>query len=224
VKKSKRSKVFTELFQVIFFIQVFCAWLLLPVVGLAQDEVMLPVNQGQIIEGSTYQNPALSMTIRLPGKWHLIGKATHPGLQSDSNPPQSKCSGPFCAGLAIDVAMETDSKPGTHPQDAIFLGAYKLSGEYLDRHKFPLKSFAQSMVARNLGNNWVRDGELVYFKLGGKPAYRLDIHSSRDSHATGFAYVSETGGYVFFLLGIAISSPENLKAAIEDLTFMKNQN
>lgn len=196
----------------------FLLWLSLPILTHSQDKTMLPEDRGQIVRGNTYENPALSMTITLPIKWHFIGKATHPGLQPSPKPPQSNCSGPFCAGLAIDVAMETDSEPGTHAQYAIFLGAYKLSGEYLDRHKYPLKSFAQSMIARNLGNNWVRDGELAHLKLGGKPAYRLDIHSSISSSTRGFGYVSETNGYVYFLLAVARSNPEALQSAVQTMS------
>jgi hypothetical protein len=55
--------------------------------------------------------------------------------------------------------------------------------------------------------------------LGGRPAYRLLVHDSHTITAKGFLYVADSNGQVFMLLGVAMSDPEKLQSAMENLKF-----
>ena len=125
------------------------------------------------------------------------------------------CQGPLCGDAEIDVALQTDA-PFVH---AIFLNAYKLSPEFQNRDRHPLKRFAEIMGLNSLGEHWVPDGELTAIQLGGRPAYRLLLHHRETARGKGFLYVADSNGRVFMLLGTALSEPEKLQSAIEHLTF-----
>jgi len=60
--------------------------------------------------------------------------------------------------------------------------------------------------------------------LGGRPAYRLLVHNSHTITAKGFIYVADSNGPVFMLLGIAMSDPERLQTAMENLKFLDSTN
>ena len=169
--------------------------------------------RGEILNGNKYVNQALSMTIALPGEWHFIGKAT-PDPSGDKS-KSSSCSGALCGGLRVNVSL--GSRPEEHPTYTIFLGAYKLSAEYRDRQKYPLRRFAESMTLKSLGNKWIPEGELTCIKLSGLPAYRLYVRNRANPTAKGLLYVSESNGHVFLLVGTALSNPDILGWAIEKM-------
>lgn len=174
-------------------------------------------DQGSILNGHTYRNSALGMTISLPTTGQIIGKATESDRNSSKNSSRpSDCRGPLCGHPAIDVAIE--SLPLETPAYAILLGAYKLPPEYQDRTKHPLKNFAEVMALRSLGNLWIADTALKPMRLAGKPAVRLVVHNRKRPTARGYLYVSEVNGYVFLLVGTSASSdPKSLQHAIETM-------
>ena len=181
----------------------------------------LPANKGSIEEGHVYQNPALQMKISLPGLWHIFERTKYSSPESkqkekeDEERSRATCQGPLCGHAPIDVALETDV-PFVH---AIFLTAHQLSPEYQNRQRFPLKRFAEIMSLGSLGEKWLADGELTAIQLDGKPAYRLIIHSKQRATAKGFIYVADSNGLVFMLLGTAMSEPDRLQAALENMSF-----
>jgi hypothetical protein len=169
--------------------------------------------QGRITGGS-YENRDLSMVVPLPNApWHFIGKATHPGL--DSPRTASKCPGPFCGGLAINVSLA--SEPQDHPIFTIFLGAYKPEPQYLDVQKYPLKDYATVMVVRSLGTAWDAEGQLTLVRLGGKPAYKLILRNRKVPSANAFAYVCKSKGYIFIVVGTALHDAEALQFCLETM-------
>jgi hypothetical protein len=100
---------------------------------------------------------------------------------------------------------------------AIFLTAYHISPEYQNRQRHPLKRFAEVMSLGSLGEGWVPEGDLTAIQLDGRPTYRLTIHHKRTTSA------EDSNGRVFMLLGTAISEPEKLQSAIENMKFTSAQ-
>jgi hypothetical protein len=141
---------------------------------------------GEITNKNTYVNPALSLTVALPGNWHLLGKATEPRPKVQG----TGCRGPLCGDPEINVSLESKSDSG--PTQAIFLGGYKLAPEYLNRTRYPLKKFAEAMTSGSLGANWIPLGDLTSVVLGGRPAYRLIARNRNVFAQQAFAYVSES--------------------------------
>jgi hypothetical protein len=192
-------------------------------VALAQSPELkeMPVNKGNIQGGNTYYNPALSMTISLPGSWHFFDRtmySTPESLQKDkewADRIRSGCSGPLCGHAEIDVALQSPSTPPL--VHAIYLTAYKLSPEYQNRERHPLKRFAEIMSLDSLGDAWVPDGELTAIQLDGRPAYRLILHDKKVPTAKGLVYVADSNGRVFMLVGAAVSKSEELRSAIENM-------
>ena len=133
---------------------------------------------------------------------------------------RATCRGALCEPVEIDVALQTPSGPPT--LWAIFLTAHKLSAEYQNRERHPLKGFAEIMSLNSLGDNWVSEGNLTEIRLGGRPAYRLLIHNKRATTAKGFIYVADSNGQVFLLLGTALKRPEELQSALEKTSFVKD--
>jgi hypothetical protein len=200
-------------------VRLFCSMLLSVSLTLwATDNSQAGLDNKGSIAGKTYNNPALGMTIVLPGSWHLIGTATRPGTESQSKHPtqDTGCRGPLCGSPEIDVALEARS--GSEPVYAIFLGGYKLSAEYQNRQRYPLKMFAESMAPGSMsGTGWAPAGDLTPIQLAGRPAYRLIASNVNTPAKKGFAYVSESNGYVFMLVGTAFSNPQDLQSAIENM-------
>jgi hypothetical protein len=56
---------------------------------------------GSIVRGNTYENPALGMTIAIPGALSL-----QPG-EGHKPAPHSDCRGPLCGNPEIDVTIAT---------------------------------------------------------------------------------------------------------------------
>jgi hypothetical protein len=199
-------------------------WLLTP--GLhADDKPTAADKKGKFISENVYTNPALGMTITLPGTWQFFEKEAQETLGIGEKAPERKpnqdCRGPFCAGTDLDVAILSKELRGS-----IFLIAYKLSPEYLDRQRYPLKRFAEAMAKNSLGGtDWIMDGDLTLTELDTKPAYRLLVHKPLPlpvGQGRGFGYVGESNGYVFLLVGsvpdLHPDYPKDLQAALESMT------
>jgi len=75
------------------------------------------------------------------------------------------------------------------------------------------------MSLGRLGDNWIPEGNLTAIRLGGRPAYRLIVYVKTATSRRPFSYVAESNGYAFLLLGNAISEPEKLQSAIEQMIF-----
>ncbi len=179
--------------------------------------------RGQLVGKNVYTNPALSMSISLPGEWQFFDKDAQQraGVAKEEPPQDPACRGPFCR-MEIDVAL-ISLQPGQAPRGAIFLTAFKLPSEYLDRHRYPLKKFAEAMTTNSLGGTeWIISGELTAIELDGKPAYRLLVHKPvPGGQGQGFGYVAESSGYAFLLIGtvpdILPDYPKQLQEALEHL-------
>ena len=102
---------------------------------------------------------------------------------------------------------------------SVYLTAYKLSAEYQNRERHPLRKFPEIMSVGSMGRHWVSEGELTAIQLVGKPAYRLIVHNKETPTAKGFLYVADSNGRVLMLLAVAMSDPEQLQMAVEHLKF-----
>jgi hypothetical protein len=187
------------------------------------DPKQMPENKGSITRGNTYHNPALNMTLTLPGEWHFFDRTMYSLAESKQKEKEmldrarATCKGALCGPVEIDVALQSPSAPP--PVYAIFLTAHKLSDEYQNREHHPLKEFAEIMSLGSLGDNWVAEGNLTAIQFGGRPAYRLIVHHKRNTTAKGFLYVADSNGQVFLLLGTALKGPEELQLALEKISF-----
>jgi hypothetical protein len=184
----------------------------------AKEESVELSRRGSLVGDNAYRNPALGMTILLPGVWHFSNsfRKTTAEPSEKRAPSRAGCGGPLCGSPEIAVAL---GSVGTTSIHAVFLDGYKLSPEYQNRGRHPLRWFAEVMASRSLGSHWVPDGKLSLLRLGGKPAYRLDVHNRTKTSAKGFLYVADSNGYVFLLVATAVSDPETLRTAIEKMTF-----
>ena len=187
------------------------------------DTKDLPDNKGSVSQENTYTNPALRLTLVLPGAWHFFDRTMYATVRQKQEEEEAEkralanCQGPLCGHGEIDVALQS---PMTQPPKmAVYLTAYKLSAEYQNRDRHPLRKFAEIMSVGSMGQHWVSEGELTAIQLGGKPAYRLIVHSKETPTAKGFLYVADSNGRVFMLLAVAMSDPEKLQTAVEHLQF-----
>jgi hypothetical protein len=187
----------------------------------AQNKQLSPELKGSITDDNSYNNPALGMTIALSGKWDFFKRTIYSTpesekkLQERMDRVRNNCSGPLCGDADIDINIQTVSNG--KPLQAILITAYKLSAAYQDRRRFPLKTFASVMTVGSLGDEWMVDGELTPTQLSGKPAYRLMTHSKKNPAGKGFAYVGDSNGYIFMLVGVATWQPDDLQAALEHM-------
>ena len=175
--------------------------------------------KGHIFEERIYENSLLGMKITLPGTWQFLEQTSAP------NERQAECHEPFCN--SFDVALA--SKIGKLPVRTLFLQAYKPGLPFLDRSRYPLKKFAEAMTIDSMKDSgWLPSGDLTAVDLQGRPAYRLLAHQSYpqsnlpENAAVAFAYVTESNGYVFMLLGVEKPSPPGgkvpeLQFAIENM-------
>jgi len=181
-------------------------------VGYADEKQSADDKRGNIVGGNTYNNPILGMTIRLPGTWQFIENPV------PDQPQDPSCRGPLCGMPEVNVALE--SRSGASPLHGIFLAAYRLSPEYLNRQRYPLKKFAEAMLPGSMqGTGWAPQGDLNAIQLDGKPAYRLFARNLTIESKKGFGYVCESNNYIFMLIGSAFSSPNDLQSAIENMKF-----
>ena len=182
-----------------------------------------PENRGELTNGNVYHNPTLSLTISLPGTWHFFDREKYSTPESRRKDEEiderarTSCEGPLCGHGDIDVAFQSPSNPPL--KYAVYLTAYKLSLEYQNRIRHPLKKFAEVMTLGSMGDEWTVDGELTPIQIGGRPGYRLILRHRRTASARTFCYVSDSNGRVFLIVAVAISEPEKLQAAIENLKF-----
>jgi len=183
----------------------------------------MPLNNGSIDGGNTYHNPALSMTISLPGTRQFVDMTMYYSTEAKQKEKEkldrarARCKGALCGPAEINVSFQSQSTP--RPIYAISITGFRLSAEYQDRDRYPLKGFAETMSLGRLGDNWIPEGNLTAIRLGGRPAYRLIVHLKTATSRRAFSYVAESNGYAFLLLGNAISEPEKLQSAIEQMIF-----
>jgi hypothetical protein len=176
--------------------------------------------KGTFVNDHTYTNPALGMTMVLPGTWQFFEQPAQEqlGVAKEASPPEAGCPGPFCKNLEIEVRLISKSLNG-----AVFLDGYKLSTQYLDRRRYPLKMFADAMTTGSVaGTDWIVSSELMPIQLDGKPAYRLLVHKPQPmGEAKGFGYVTEANGYVFLMIGtvpdLHPEYPKELQASLESM-------
>jgi hypothetical protein len=174
-----------------------------------QEKNPIPGLQGNLADQNVYTNPALGMTIGLPGTWTL----TEITRQTARDPA---CTGPLCGTPEIKIELETKSESSLRYK--IYLAAYKLWGEYLNRNRYSLKWFAEIMMEGSLGgSNLVPIGERSAIQFGGRPAYRLLAARPGNTTPRSLGYVSESNGYVFLLVGAAPTRPQLLQSAIETM-------
>ena len=186
----------------------------------AEDKSESPERKGSFSGDHTYRNPALGMTITLPGTWQFFEHQAQQamGVAMEPSPSDEGCPGPFCKNLEVHVALISKSFNG-----AVFLDAYKLAPQYLDRRRYPLKRFADALTTGSVGGtDWIVSGELTPILLDEKPAYRLLVHKPEPiGEAKGFGYVSEANGYVFLLIGtvpdLHPEYPKELQASLEGM-------
>jgi hypothetical protein len=175
-------------------------------VAYSQSEQPDPI--GVLVSEHIYKNAKLDMTINLPGSWRLL-----PGAAKSARSP-SDCSGPLCGNPEIDATLETTAD--STPSYRVFIAAYKLSSQYLDRKRNPLSKFAEVMMAGSLsGSGLAPIGTQTAIQLDRRPAYRLLAGRPGKSIATVCGYVSEVNGYVFLLVGSGSSDLQVLQNAIE---------
>jgi hypothetical protein len=132
-----------------------------------------PLSAGVSIDSS------LGLTIKLPGNWQLQDQdLTH----STKDP---NCTGPLCNNPEIGVVLAPQG--GITHDRVVFLSAWKLSPEYRDRRRYPLKWFAQIMTTGSLGgSNWMPLAGLTAIQLDHRPAFRLLVAEPGEKEVRGF--------------------------------------
>ena len=170
---------------------------------------------GSIEGGNKYVNPVLALRVTLPGKWRLMTPAKYAQNGPTAEPaPDSGCRVPLCGKPDIDAALETVSIP----EQTLFLNAYKLQPEYLNRQRYPLSRFAEVMMQGSLaGSDWVPVGGMSQVQIAGRQAYRLLVHDPSKPRKNGFGLVFESNGYVCLLVGTDITAAQNLLPAVQDM-------
>lgn len=194
-----------------------CLWSSLLVFTQSKHDHASPEFKGSVIAGNVYVNPALSMTIDLPGTWQIVGQATRivPDEPTKRNQRTPDCHGPLCGEPSVDVFLE--SRASDRVLYGILLNAYKLSQEYQNRKRHPLLQFAKVMTRGSLGGRLEPEGDLIPVQLSGKPAFKLTVHPRNSPNSKIFLYVGDADEYVFLLVATAVSGPEKLRAAIESM-------
>jgi hypothetical protein len=175
------------------------AVLFLTLASAAQNDKSSPDKKGRFVDENTYNNPALGMTLKLPGAWEFLTQQVKKDMGvEEKHAVDTSCTGPLCRS-AIDVSLITKAEPVATA--SIFLLAYKLEPQYLDRRRYPLKIFARSMLTGSVGGSgWTPDGDITALQINGKPAYRLLV---QQPSSKGCGYVAESNGYVFMIIGVA---------------------
>jgi hypothetical protein len=174
------------------------------------------------IEGSnTYINPVLELRVSLPGKWHLMPPTKYAASAPNAEPPSDpQCRGPLCGKPEINEALETDSLP----VQSLFLTAYKIPPEYLNRERYPLKRFAETMLQGSLaGSDWVPVGSMSQVQVAGHEAYRLLVDDPSKPGKKGFGFVFESNGYMCLLVGSDVTPSQNLLPAINGMRSDKSK-
>lgn len=175
-------------------------------IATAQEKQPTGGLQGSLTEENIYTNPALGMTISLPGKWRLSEITTR-------TPVDPTCSGPLCGTPEIQVEFHTT--PGTEQPYKIYLSGFKLSAQYLNRSRYSLKWFADIMLEGSLGHDLVPIEKETAIHLDGKSAYRLLVAGRGETVPRVLGYVAEANGYVFLLVCAAPKNADPARSAIE---------
>jgi hypothetical protein len=175
-------------------------------VSWAQKKELRPDLRGTISEQNDYTNPALGLTINLPGEWRLLEMTT-------DTPNDPSCTGPLCGSPDINVVLE--SKLGQKEGYRLYLSGWKLSAEYLNRNRYPLDWFASIMLEGSMGRDLVPLEKHKAVRLDGKPAFRLLMVDRGERTPKVIGYVSEARGYVFLLVCATPTKPEIMQSAIE---------
>ena len=186
------------------------------VAALAQSKEKPNQPIGSIEGDNTYINPVLGVRVTLPGKWRLMIPTKYAEYASNAQPSlDSECRGPLCGKPEIDEALETDSIP----VQTLFLNGYKLQPEYLNRQRYPLRTFAEAMMQGSLaGSEWVPAGGMSQVQIAGRQAYRLLVHDPSKPRKKGFGFVFESHGYMCLLVGTDVTPSQDLLPAIERMT------
>ena len=175
----------------------------------SQKKQPSPDSRGTISQENIYTNPALGMTINLPGDWRLLEMITE-------TPDDPGCTGPLCGAPDVNAVLE--SKPGSRLSYRLYLSGWKLSEPYLNRSRYPLKWFAGIMLEGSMDRDLEVFEKQTAIQFDGKPAFRLLMAGHGEKAPRVFGYVAEARGYVFLLVGAAPSTPRPLQSAIEALT------
>lgn len=182
--------------------------------------------KGSIVDGNVYRNPALDITIALHGEWRFLDDQARDQAEgrtgSKQNTEASACKGPLCGDPAINVALARNPDEDGRSASTIFLAAFKLAPEYLDRGHYPLRHFAETMLPGGHGKTGLAaSGDLTSIQLGGRPAYRLLLRDANGQAPKEAGYVTESNGYMILLVATSEPSSElaELETAIENLEF-----
>lgn len=171
-----------------------------------QAKPLTPDLRGVVSEGNNYSNLALGMTMKLPGEWRLQDTTSE-------TPNDPSCTGPLCGKPDINAVLET--KPGQSDRYRLYLSAWKLSAQYLDRKRYPLDWFAGIMLEGSVGPGLVPLEKHRPVQLDGKPGFRLFTVRRGEQTPRAIGYVSEAKGYVFLLVCPTPAKSEIMQSAIE---------
>ena len=160
--------------------------------------------RGTVSDQNRYMNPALGMTIDLPGEWRMLD-------MTSETPSDPGCTGPLCGPPNINVVLE--SKPNYR----LYLSGWKLSAEYLDRKRHPLGWFADIMLEGSMGGDLVPVRKHEALQLDRRLAYRLLMANKGELTPKVVGYVSEARGYVFLLVCATPTKPEVMQMAVEGM-------
>ena len=165
-----------------------------------------PDLRGTLSGDNNYTNPALGMTINLPGEWSMLDMIT-------PTPSGPGCTGPLCGPPDINVVLET--KPGQNQRYRLYLSGWKLSAQYLNRNRYSLDWFAGIMLEGSVSNGLVPLEKHKPVRLDGKPGFRLFMVQRGEQMPRIIGYVSEAKGFVFLLVSPTPMKPEIMQNAIE---------
>lgn len=179
-----------------------------------QAKQLIPDLRGTISEQNVYANPALGMTINLPGEWRLLD-------ETSETPNDPSCTGPLCGAPNINVVLE--SKPGSDSGYRLYLSGWKLSTQYLNRSRYPLEWFAGIMLEGSMGHDLVPLEKHKALQLDGRPAFRLLMVDRGGRTPKVIGYVSEVRGYVLLLVCATPIKPEVMQSAIEGMKLQKSR-
>jgi len=189
--------------------------------GSAADEKLVAkaADGGTITHANLYENPALGMSIHLEGSWQFFEQEDQErmGIAAAKSSRPTNCAGPLC-GEAIKTALITKPSP-LPPFGTIFLSAYKLEPKYLDRQKYPLYRFADSMMRGSLPPDQTPAEPMTEIKLSGHTVYRQRVKQAGSDAIKNIRYVFDTRGYMVMMVAAAPteSSESKVQAAIEKM-------
>ena len=192
----------------LFTVALFCLSLSSP--SWSQKEERIQYLRGSVSDGNSYTNPALGITVKLPGDWQLLQMTTE-------TPSDPRCTGPLCGKPDVNVVLE--SQPQSNPRYRLYLSGWKLSAQYLNRDRYPLKWFANIMLEGSMDRNLVPLEKQTAIRINGRQAFRVLAAAKGDNTPRLFGYVSEANGYVFLLVGAAPLTLQPLQTAIEGMMF-----